>query len=127
MDLVVGRSSPNSVKGNTLCIFSHDYDVNDPELKDIQVLAVFFKHGSKTSEVLEKLGHPAQARVFGWVDQTPGEVTSAITSWLTPNAPINARFSFEGNLNSGQNKEESCLQKPKRTRPTRQPPRPGDE
>ena len=120
MDLVVGRSPATAVKGNTVCIFNHDYNAQDPELKDIDILAVFFKHGHKTSDVLDKLGHPVQMRVFGWVDQTPGEVTSVIASWLTPSI----RISPDDNLGL---KENIANQNSKRKRPNRQSPKPVDE
>ena len=118
MDLVVGRSPATAVKGNTVCIFNHDYNAKDPELKDIDILAVFFKHGHKTSDVLDKLGHPVQPRVFGWVDQTPGEVTSVIASWLTPSI----RISPDDNLGLKETNQNS-----KRHRPNRQSPKPVDE
>ena len=115
MDLIVGRRSTSAGKAKSICIFNHDYDAKDPELKDVEILVVFFKHGHKTNEVLEKLG--VHSHVIGWVDRTPGELTTAIASWLTPNIRVSPDL--------GVVQKEA--QKPKRHRPKKQSPKPVDE
>ena len=110
------RATPGNFK-KYICVFNHDYDAKDPELKDVEILVVFFNHGHKTTEVLEKLG--VHSHVFGWVDRTPGEITNAIASWLTPTIHV----SSDDNLGMEQKKAP----KPKRIRPKKQPPKPVDE